>query len=48
MKNEELAGESCSTVEEGSENVVAYKSFGLAVRIVKLCRFCAKAGKNLC
>ncbi len=35
MKNEELG----SAVEEGSENVVAFKSFGLAVRVVKLCRF---------
>jgi four helix bundle protein len=34
MKKEELAG-----VEEGGENVVAYKSFSLAVRVVKLCRF---------
>jgi four helix bundle protein len=25
--------------EEGSENVIAYKSFGLAVRVVRLCRF---------
>ena len=35
MKNEELAG----VVEEGGENVIAYKSFSLAVRVVKLCRF---------
>ncbi|WP_201979260.1 four helix bundle protein [Hymenobacter rubidus] len=35
MKNEELA----SVVEEGSENIIALKSFGLAVRVVKLCRF---------
>ena len=25
--------------EEGNENVIAYKSFGLAVRVVRLCRF---------
>ena len=35
MKNEELAG----VVEEGGENVIAYKSFSLVVRVVKLCRF---------
>jgi four helix bundle protein len=34
MKNEELMG----TMEDGGENIVAFKSFSLAVRIVKLCR----------
>ena len=35
MKQEELG----SVVEEGNENIVAYKSFELAVRVVKLYRF---------
>jgi four helix bundle protein len=39
MRNEELVGDADGVVEEGGENVVAYKSFGLAVRVVKLCRF---------
>jgi len=34
----EMNKEEFSFVEEGRENVVVYKSFGLAVRIVKLCR----------
>ena len=34
MKNEELD----SVAEEGRENIIAFKSFGLAVRVVKLCR----------
>lgn len=36
MINEEL--EELSGVEEGGENVVAFKSFALAVRVVKLAR----------
>ena len=43
MRNEELAGEAVdgtdNLVEEVNENVVAFKSFGLAVRVVKLSRF---------
>ena len=48
MKNEELvpAGlpfepmdEGVTVAEEGNENVIAYRSFGLAVRVVRLCRF---------
>jgi four helix bundle protein len=44
MKNEELmpartSEEALPVAEEGSENVIAYKSFGLAVRVVRLCRF---------
>ena len=44
MKNEELISDASmdempSIIEEGNENVIAYKSFGLAVRIVRLCRF---------
>ncbi|MDB5234878.1 MAG: four helix bundle protein [Hymenobacter sp.] len=35
MKNEELS----SVAEKGSENIIAFKSFALAVRVVKLCRF---------
>ena len=44
MKNEELIpneplDEKGPLVEESSENIIAYKSFGLAVRVVRLCRF---------
>jgi four helix bundle protein len=41
MKNEELKyGEAAdSTAEEGRENIVAIKSFSLAVHVVRLCRF---------
>jgi len=44
MKNEELVTEylgvgTTSAVAEGSENIIVFKSFGLAVRVVKLCRF---------
>lgn len=44
MKNEELIyGEPVdapdSLAEEGRENVIAFKSFSLAVRVVRLCRF---------
>ena len=44
MKNEELIlperlPAAPDMVEEGGENVVAFKSFGLAVRVVRLCRF---------
>ena len=44
MKKEELMptgpmNDEASLAEEGSENVIAYKSFGLAVRAVRLCRF---------
>ncbi|GAB3317505.1 four helix bundle protein [Hymenobacter humi] len=35
MKNEELD----TLVEDGDENIVAFKSFSLAVRVVRLCRF---------
>ncbi|GAB3580881.1 four helix bundle protein [Hymenobacter daeguensis] len=44
MRNEELTpaepdSEMSALAEEGNENVIAYKSFGLAVRVVRLCRF---------
>ena len=44
MKNEELpqggpTDEPGSVAEEGSENIIAFKSFSLAVRVVRLSRF---------
>ncbi len=37
--DEEVTNDQSSMVGEGSENVIAFKSFSLAVRIVRLCRF---------
>ena len=39
MRNEELADDANSIVTEGNDNIIAYKAFGLAVRIVRLCKF---------
>jgi len=39
MRNEELMAEGGDVFEEGSENGIVYKSFSLAVRVVRLCRF---------
>ena len=39
MRNEELADDANSILTEGTNNVIAYKTFGLAVRIVRLCKF---------
>ena len=39
MRNEELGGQADGLLAEDTDNVIAYKSFGLAVRVVRLCRF---------